>query len=97
LGISQRIIHTSRSHISINRHPRKAFPTAVNTPGDRIKVARIEQGLLQAELAQKLEVSTAMASRWERNVERPTEAQWERIASLLGLAAEPHSGNPTAE
>jgi ribosome-binding protein aMBF1 (putative translation factor) len=75
----------SRSHIFINRQPRKPFPTTLKTFGDRLQVARFESGFLLSELAQKLQIPTILLKRWEQNLETPTKEQWAKIADLLNL------------
>jgi ribosome-binding protein aMBF1 (putative translation factor) len=97
LGIAHRTIRTSRDHISTARRPRKAFPTTLKTFGDRLQVARFEKGLLQTELAQKLQIPTMLVKRWEENLETPAKDQWAKIAYLLDLTGTANSNNPTAE
>jgi ribosome-binding protein aMBF1 (putative translation factor) len=97
LGIAHRTIRISRSHISINRRPRKVFPTTLETLGDRLQVARFEKGLLLSELAQKLQIPTVLVKRWEENLETPTKDQWEKVAYLLNLTSTPNCINLTAE
>jgi ribosome-binding protein aMBF1 (putative translation factor) len=85
LGISDRIIHTSRSDIAPNRPSRKPFPASIKTLGDYIRVKRAEKGFTQAQLAQMAGVVKATISRWERDVEFPDEHQAQLLESLLGL------------
>jgi ribosome-binding protein aMBF1 (putative translation factor) len=97
LAFHQRRIQVPHSHISVNRKPRKPFPTILKTLGDRIQARRFEEGLLQSELAGKLGVTTLLVRRWEDNLETPSLAHWPMLASLLNLTQGPSSKNPTAE
>jgi DNA-binding transcriptional regulator YiaG len=97
LACGQRKIHTSRSHISTNRVPRKAFPTSLKTLGDHIRLKRTEKGLSQWQLAQILHVPPRRLSEWEREVKTPSESEWLRLARALNLPERLVSQNPTAE
>ena len=48
-----------------------------------MREARIDRGLTLAQFAQMAGVSTAAASRWERNIRRPHPADVQRIAAVL--------------
>ncbi|MEV1198845.1 helix-turn-helix domain-containing protein [Microbispora rosea] len=54
--------------------------------GDLIRQARLRQGLDQAELSRRLEVSQQTISRWERGKTRPEEAQLRHLANALHLS-----------
>ncbi len=54
--------------------------------------ARIKVGLSQAELAQKLEVTQATISNWERGRGTPSEEQQERLRQILGSEDEGQRG-----
>jgi ribosome-binding protein aMBF1 (putative translation factor) len=97
LGIAHRTIRISRGNISTTRRPRKAFPTTLETLGDCIYVARFEKGLLQSELAQKLQIPTTLVKRWEENMETPTETEWAILADLLNLFGNLNSDDRKAE
>jgi ribosome-binding protein aMBF1 (putative translation factor) len=97
LGITQRTIRASRSHIPANRRTWKAFPTTVKTLGDHIKAKRFEKGLHQRELAEKLSVSKLRVKLWEHDQRMPSEAQWQVLSNILGFSSELQFVNPTAE
>jgi ribosome-binding protein aMBF1 (putative translation factor) len=97
LGIAHRTIRVCRSHIAAIRRSRKTFPTTLNTFGNRIQVARFEKGLLQSEMAEKLQISTNLVKRWEENLEMPTTDKWAKIAYILDLISTANSNNPSAE
>jgi ribosome-binding protein aMBF1 (putative translation factor) len=87
LGIAHRTIRASRSHIQTNRRPRKRFPESIKTLGDRIRVARLEKGLIQKELAKKLGIPTRHVIRWEQDKREPTQAQRKQLADILAISA----------
>jgi DNA-binding transcriptional regulator YiaG len=85
LGIAQRTITVSGSHISSKRHRRKIFPTVLKTLGDRIHVKRVEKGLLQGQLGRKLGVAREVVMDWERDLRTPNDDEWQSLAKVLGL------------
>jgi ribosome-binding protein aMBF1 (putative translation factor) len=97
LGITQRTIRASRSHIPSNRRAWKAFPTTLKTLGDCIKAKRFEKGLLQRELAEKLGVSKLRVKLWEHDQRVPNEAQRQALSDILSLSGELQFVNPKAE
>ncbi len=63
LDIGQRKIVASRDAISVNRNPRKAFPSTPRTLGalgGYIEVKRLENGLCLRQLAQNLQVPSSI-------------------------------------
>jgi transcriptional regulator with XRE-family HTH domain len=66
------------------------------TLGDGIRVKRIEKGLLQAEMAEKLGVSRFQVGRWERNLAKPSESELAVLVNILGVAGQMAIGRPTA-
>ena len=57
------------------------------TIGDRIRQARIENGMTQKDLAEKLGVSYQNISQYERGVKQPKMETIEKIANALGADA----------
>ena len=57
------------------------------TVGEKIKEARLQAGLTQAELAEKLGVPYQSVGQWERGVRNPKFHTLYRIASALGVTA----------
>jgi transcriptional regulator with XRE-family HTH domain len=53
--------------------------------GKHIRRARIDQGLSQGTVADKLKTAQATVSNWETDKSRPSEAQLKRLEKLLGL------------
>ncbi|MBS2040438.1 helix-turn-helix domain-containing protein [bacterium] len=51
--------------------------------GQRLRSARLELGLSQADLAQRLQVHRATLIRWESNLSAPTPEQEEQLSSVL--------------
>ncbi len=85
LGCAQRQIRASRSHLPVNRKPVKTFPTALKTLGDHIHAKRFEKGLQLGKLAEKLAIPASSVRRWETDLEKPSEAQWQTLVVVLGL------------
>lgn len=55
------------------------------TTGERIKAARINAGLTQRELAERLNVSFVNISQWENGVRNPKIETLQKIAEALGV------------
>lgn len=55
------------------------------TTGERIKAARKQVGMTQAELAQKLGISYVGVSQWENDLRNPKIETLQRIAAALGV------------
>lgn len=85
MGIGQRSIRTSRAHISTERINKKVFPATLKTLGDHIRLKRFEKGLLQAEMAAKLGVSSQLVQQWEMDRRTPMDDQWLALVNMLGL------------
>jgi DNA-binding transcriptional regulator YiaG len=94
LGFAHRTIRASRSHISTNRKPRKAFPTTVKTLGDEIQVKRKESELSARKLAGMLSVPVATVTSWERGQSIPDPSQLALLSKLLGGG---FHGDPTVQ
>jgi ribosome-binding protein aMBF1 (putative translation factor) len=97
LGFCHRQIKASRSHIPVERSPRKAFPTTLNTLGDHIKAKRVEKGLTQRQLAQMLGIGRALLQRWECDCQVPNQKDWHTLVDFLGLDTGSKPSDPTAE
>lgn len=87
MGIAHRKIRVLRTLVSTHRKGRKAVPTALKTLGDRILAKRFEQGLTGRKLAGMLGVTTQQVTRWEENVQVPSEDYWHALAKALRLDA----------
>ena len=59
--------------------------TLIEEVMQRLRVAREQQGLTQAQLGKRLEVSRATINRWETGERTPDLATLEKIAKALGL------------
>jgi ribosome-binding protein aMBF1 (putative translation factor) len=86
LGIAQRTIRLSRSHIPTNRRPRKSLPTSIQTLGDLIQVKRYEKKLTLWQLAQKMGITTASARAWNDGTGQPDIEQIALLRKHLGFA-----------
>jgi DNA-binding transcriptional regulator YiaG len=87
LGIAQRQIRVSRSHISTSRQPRKPLPTSRQTLGDLIQVKRYGKNLTLWQLGQKMGITTASVRAWEQGTDRPNHEQMVLLAKHLGFAS----------
>jgi len=95
LDIAQRKIRIKRGHISKKRQRRKAFPTTVKSLGDCIQIARVEMGISQLDLAKIMGVKKRVLSKWEADMEEPTEVQQRILFEYLNLGVTFVSGMPT--
>lgn len=66
------------------------------TVGDNIKKFRIEKGMTQAQLANKLNVSEKTISSWEVNRTEPNMGNIEYLSKALGCRKSDLIGEPTA-
>jgi ribosome-binding protein aMBF1 (putative translation factor) len=87
LTITERQVTASRSHIPVNRMPRKSFPTTPKTLGDRIQIRRVEMKLSQAELASKIGITKLILRLWESDSQAPKGQEWQKLEALLGIDA----------
>ncbi|MBX5455110.1 MAG: helix-turn-helix domain-containing protein [Acidobacteriia bacterium] len=59
-----------------------------STPGERIRQARLERGMTQEELAERVGVSRSAVAQWETDRAGQVGAHLTRIAQVLGVGAE---------
>ncbi|MDB6054379.1 MAG: hypothetical protein JWN25_1902 [Verrucomicrobiales bacterium] len=90
LGITQRSIRVSRRHISTERIPRKGFPKDVKTLGDQIRFKRLELNIPRVQAARALKVTARKFSRFERDMEIPTDAHMVVLQRLLQIRSDFH-------
>ena len=57
----------------------------MKTIGEKIKAFRLDAGLSQTQLAQKLGISSQAVSKWETNFSQPDITLLPEIASLFGI------------
>ena len=86
LGIAQRQVRVSRSHIPAKRNSRKPLPTSVKTLGDLIHIKRYEKRLTRQQLAEKMGIAHTLIRAWERGASQPSEQQMEQLRKLLADA-----------
>lgn len=55
------------------------------TTGQRIRAARKNKGMTQAELAEKLNIPFQSVSQWERDIRKPKKETVQKIADALGV------------
>lgn len=61
-----------------------AYPRELNTIGDHLRNRRLDLGLLQKEVAQRVGVDTASVTNWENNRSSPSLHSIPRIIRFLG-------------
>lgn len=82
-----------------SRHWRrvKHAPLAVQTIGDRLRLARIDRGLKQAEVAEMLGVVYQTIERWEHNRKPITPKNQAKILAFLGGKTGKRTTGPAAD
>ena len=68
---------------------RASYPKALKTLGDHLRKSRLDQGLLQKEVAARLGVSKDTVRNWELNRTKPDLRLIPRILSFLDLERAP--------
>lgn len=66
-----------------------AYPTTVSTIGDHVRRRRLDLGLLQREVAERLGVDHCTVTNWELNRSSPALRSVPRIIGLLGFDPSP--------
>lgn len=54
------------------------------TFGEQLQIHRLKGGYTQKALGRRLGLTRGRISAWERNIGRPSEAQWRRLEQILG-------------
>ncbi|MBI3879616.1 MAG: helix-turn-helix transcriptional regulator [Verrucomicrobia bacterium] len=85
MGFEHRSVCVKRDGVSPKRVPKKTFPTTVNTLVDHIHVKRVENGLLARELAERVGIPTSVIRLWERDIQKPSDTEWQSLTAILGL------------
>ena len=62
--------------------------SASETFGEKLRELRERAGLTQAELAEKLQTTQMIVSRWERGGRVPTWSAIQKLADALGVSTE---------
>ena len=66
-----------------------AYPTELKTVGDHIRARRLDLGLYQKDLAQRLRVTTNTVTNWEKERSRPDLRTWPAVIQFLGYDPRP--------
>ncbi len=69
--------------ISAPRPPDAAYPTEVKTIGDHLRVRRLEMGLIQSEVAQRIGVTVSTIWNWESGRCEPDIRMWAGVIRFL--------------
>ena len=87
LGIAQRQIRVSRTHI----------PSIIATLGEYIQAKRYEKGLHPHQVADKMGIAASLLSAWESGKSTPDKTQLQMLSDLLSFdlgvdLPKPHAG-----
>lgn len=74
----------------------KGYPTEPRTIGEHIRRCRLDRGLTQRTLGQKLGVRSESVAAWESARSRPQDRHWPTLLSLLGEDLLPDGETPVA-
>lgn len=75
--------------LSARRPPNPAYPRVLETLGHHIRKRRLDLGLLQRELAERLGVSVDTVRKWERSRDEPEAAFLPRVLDFLSYDPRP--------
>ena len=76
------------------RRPRalpRGYPHEPRTPGERIRQRRMDRGLTQRTLAERLRCCLETVAAWEQDESEPLARQWPGIAEVLGPGLVPQA------
>ena len=97
LDICSRTILAQFSAISVYRRLLKRAPENPQTLGEHLRLARIDRGLKQTELAQMLGVVYQTVEKWEHNLVPMSSNSRARVVAFLGYDPVAPDENPTAD
>jgi len=97
LDICSRTIVAHFSAISVYRRILKRAPKNPQTLGEHLRLARIDRGLKQTELAQLLGVVYQTVEKWEHNLVPMSPKSRVRVVAFLGYDPVVPGANPTAD
>ena len=97
LDICSRTIVAQFSAISVYRRLLKRAPENPQTLGEHLRLARIDRGLKQTELAQLLGVTYQTVQKWEHNLVPMNSKSRARVVAFLGYNPAVPEKNPTAD
>lgn len=84
LGICSRTIVARYSEVSVYRRILKGAPTNPQTLGEHLRLARIDRGLKQAEIADLLGAVYQTVEKWEHNLVPMSPKSRARVIAFLG-------------
>ncbi|MEL7534795.1 MAG: helix-turn-helix transcriptional regulator [Bacteroidota bacterium] len=73
-----------------------AYPKQLKTVGDHLRKVRLDRGLWQVHVAQKIGVTENSIMKWENNISKPKIMHWPDIVRFLGYDPEIEEGNSLA-
>ena len=97
LDICSRTIVAQFSAISVYRRILKRAPKNPQTLGEHLRLARIDRGLKQTELAQLLGVAYQTVEKWEHNLVLMSPKSRARVVAFLGYDPTVPDEDPTAD
>ena len=97
MGICQRQWIVPIPKISVHRRRMRGAPTAPKTLGEHLRVKRIDMGMTQPQLAEKLGVAWQTVERWEHNYRPILPKSRARIIAFLGYDPESPTPKPSGD
>lgn len=97
LGICSRTIVAQFPEISVYRRVLKGAPTNPQTLGEHLRLARIDRGLKQTELADLLSVVYQTVVKWELNLIPISRKSRPRVIAFLGCDPEAPAADSTGD
>ena len=97
VGYCSRTIVAHFSAISVYRRILKRVPKNPQTLGEHLRLARIDRGLKQTELAQLLGVAYQTVEKWEHNLVPIGAKSRARVDAFPGFDPAVPRANPTAD
>ena len=67
----------------------RGYPHTPRTLGERIRQRRMDRGLTQRTLAERLGCCSQSVAHWERDLSEPLAARWPAIEGVLGVGLVP--------
>ncbi len=74
--------------LALEVRPPVSLPDNCKTPGQYIRIRRIERGLRQVDLASIVGVHEGTVRVWERGKKYPRREHWEKLIEVLNLSPE---------
>ena len=97
MGICERRWIVPIPKVSLHRRRMRGAPAEPQTLGEHLRVKRIDMGLTQPQLSEKLGVAWQTVERWEHNYRPIRPASRAKIVAFLGFDPVPENPKPAAD